>query len=66
MIKDVKKLMKRNNFEIERQSKHIVWEHKFTSKKVVTSASPSRGNAINNIRQDIKSVLRNTPYKIAA
>jgi len=65
-MKDIKKLMKRNNFEVVRQGKHIIWEHKFTNKKVTTSATPSRGNAINCIRQDIKSVLRGSEYKLAA
>jgi len=66
MKKDIKKLMKKNNFEVERVRKHIVWRHKFTNKKVVTSVSPSCGRTTKNIRRDIKSALRGTPYKIAA
>ena len=66
MKKEIKKMMKKNDFILIRNGKHLVWEHEFTKAKVVTSASPSRGNAINNIRCDIRKVLRDTEYALAA
>jgi hypothetical protein len=55
MPKELKKLMKKNHFEVIRMNKHIVWQHK-TGGKVTTSATPSCKNAIRNIMKDIKNV----------
>ena len=66
MKKEIKKLMKKNDFTLIRTGKHHIWQHEFTKKKVTTSTSPSRGNALNMIKSDIRSVLRDTNYKLAA
>lgn len=54
MPKEVKKLMKKNHFEIIRMKNHIVWQHTKLGVKVTTSKSPSCKNAIRNIMKDIK------------
>ena len=55
MTKELKKLMKKNQFTLIRQKKHLVWQH-ITGGLVTTSSTPSCQNAIRNIRKDIKSV----------
>lgn len=54
MKKELKKLMKKNNFDLLRKKNHLVWIHQITGKKVTTSATPSCQNAIKNIMRDIK------------
>ena len=56
MTKELKKLMKKNDFVLLRQRKHMVWEHKGTGGLVTTSTSPSCKGAIRNIQKDIKTV----------
>ena len=55
MPKELKKLMKKNHFEVIRMNKHIVWQHQ-NGGKVTTSKTPSCKNAMRNIMKDIKTV----------
>jgi predicted RNA binding protein YcfA (HicA-like mRNA interferase family) len=55
MTKELKKLMKKNDFTLIRQKKHLVWEHT-TGGLVTTSSTPSCKNALRNIMKDIKTV----------
>ena len=57
MPKELKKLMKKNHFEILRNNKHIVWMHKIKGVKITTSSTPSSKNAIRAIQKDIKNVV---------
>ena len=54
MPKDLKKLMKKNDFVVTRMNKHIVWKHKETGAIVTTSKTPSCKFALKNIMKDIK------------
>ena len=54
MTKELKKLMKKNDFQLIRQKNHLVWEHKNIGCKVTTSVTPSCKFAIRNIMKDIK------------
>jgi len=46
--------MKKNDFEVIRNKKHIVWKHKGNGALVTTSSTPSNKNAIKMIMKDIK------------
>ena len=54
MTKELKKLMKKNDFEVIRNKKHIVWKHKENGALVTTSSTPSNKNAIKMIMKDIR------------
>ena len=55
--KTIKKLMTANGFVLIRSNKHLVWKHTTIGKNIITSSTPSDGNAINNIKKDIQKVL---------
>jgi len=55
MTKELKKLMKKNEFTLIRQKRHLVWEH-INGGLVTTSSTPSCQGAIRSIMKDIKSV----------
>ena len=57
MPKDLKKLMKKNNFELMKQNGHLHWKHKKSGLKLVTSTTPSNQKAIMHIRMDIRKLL---------
>ena len=52
--KELKKLMKKNKFELIRQKNHLVWQHIEKKCKVTTSSSPSCKHALKNIMKDIQ------------
>ena len=57
MTKELKKTMKKNHFEFMKKGKHYRWRHKKTGLVLITSSTPSDGNAINQIRRDIKKLV---------
>ena len=57
--KEVKKVMKKNDFEFWKRkgSGHILWKHKVTGKCLVTSATPSNKKCIMHIKCDIRKLI---------
>ena len=55
MPKDLRKLMKKNNFLLMKQNGHLHWKH-VNGGKVTTSLTPSCRHAMQNIKKDIKNV----------
>lgn len=53
MPKELKKLMKNNDFIVHRAKNHIIWRHR-SGARVVTPASPSDWRSLKNIKRDIK------------
>ena len=53
MPKELKKLMKKNDFVIHRDKKHLIWKHT-DGAIIVTPKTPSDHRAIKNIMRDIK------------
>jgi len=56
MPKELKKLMKKNDFVIARMKNHLIWKH-VTGAIVVTPKTPSDVRALKNIRRDIKRTV---------
>ena len=57
MTKDLKMLMKKNKFELEKKTKHYRWRHKVTGVLLRSSSTPTDKNAIRQIQRDIKKLL---------
>jgi len=57
MKKDLKKLMKKNNFLLIRTNKHNVWEHSITGKKLTTAKTPSDIRTLKNTIRTIKNTI---------
>jgi hypothetical protein len=55
MNKELKKLMKKNNFYLLREKKHLVWQHK-SGGIVTTSRTPSCHRAFKNIVKNITEI----------
>ena len=55
MNKELKKLMKENNFFLLRQKKHLVWKH-ISGGIVTTAKTPSCHRAFKNIVREIEAV----------
>ena len=61
MKKELKKLMKVNDFTLERQKKHLFWRHK-NGAVVVTSKTASDHRALKNIASQIKKEVGEVRY----
>ena len=58
MNKELKNLMKINDFYLLRSNKHAVWKHKVSGKLVTTAKTPkSVGNALFCIKRDIRKEI---------
>ena len=57
MTKELKKMMKINDFVLVRQKKHAIWGHTITKKKVVTSNTGSDWRELKNTQREINKVL---------
>ncbi len=56
MNKEVKNLMKINDFYLLRSNNHAVWKHRVTGKLVTTAKTPkSVGSALFCIKRDIRN-----------
>jgi len=56
--KQIFKIMNENNFELIRQNKHMVWQHRACGKIVVTACTPSLPDlAVKKVKCDIRRVL---------
>lgn len=56
--KQIFKIMKENNFELIRQNKHMVWQHRTCGKIVVTACTPSSPDvAVKKVKCEIRRVL---------
>jgi len=58
MGKEIKKLMKENNYELVRAKKHLIWKHKVFGGMITTPKTPSDWRALKNIQRDIRNQLR--------
>jgi len=61
MKKELKRLMKINDFTLERQKKHLFWRHK-DGAIVVTSKTASDYRALKNIASQIKKEVGEVRY----
>ena len=57
MGKEIKKRMKKNNYELVRSNKHLVWKHKIFGGTITTSKTPSCKFALKKIQQNINHQL---------
>lgn len=49
---DIHRLAMQFDYELRRQSKHLIWQHVQTGAVVTTSKSPSDWRALRNIQRD--------------
>ena len=61
MKKELKRLMKINDFTLVRQKKHLFWRHK-DGAVVVTSKTASDHRALKNIATQLKKEVGEVPY----
>ena len=57
MGKEIKKLMKENDYELIRSKKHFIWKHKIFGGMITTPKTPSDWRALKNIQRDIRRQL---------
>ncbi|AGG54092.1 hypothetical protein CYXG_00028 [Synechococcus phage S-SSM4] len=55
-MKQMKKLMQRNGFELTRETKHFIWKHK-TGVVMTTSKTPSDNYAIAQASRQIRRTI---------
>ena len=65
MGKEIKKLMKKNNYELVRSNKHLVWKHKIFGGTITTSKTPSSRCALKEIQKNINHQLTYNDLYIA-
>ena len=53
MTKELKKMMKKNDMELVRNKKHLIWKHKTLGFKVTTAKTPSDYRSLKNTMRDI-------------
>jgi len=54
----VQEIMKRNNFDLIRENKYLVWQHQVCGGYIVTSNTPSSAElALKKINNDINNLL---------
>tara|TARA_B100000575_G_scaffold265455_1_gene242025 strand:- start:93 stop:350 length:258 start_codon:yes stop_codon:yes gene_type:complete len=58
MGKEIKKLMKENNYELVRSKRHLIWKHRIFGGMITTPKTPSDWRALKNIQRDIRNQLR--------
>ena len=54
MTKELKKMMKKNDMELVRQKKHLIWKHKTLGFLVTTPSTGSDHRGLKNTMRDIK------------
>lgn len=52
--------MEAHNYELVRKNKHLIWRHRVTHRRVVTSVSASDHRALANIERTAKAGARVT------
>ena len=57
MGKEIKKLTKKNNYQLVRSNKHLVWKHKVFGGTITTSKTPSCKFALKEIEKNIRHQL---------
>ena len=57
MGKEIKKLMKENDYELVRSKKHLIWKHKIFGGMITTPKTPSDWRALKNVQRDIRRQL---------